>query len=208
MENVFRIDFEEHIQVRLFIALATLFFLTAAVEEPNPLIEVGADAPDWSLPANDGKTYTLSELIKDRTVVVAWYPKAFTQGCTIECKSLKDNGHLIREFEADYFMASVDTIEEVTGFAEQQEANFPLLADTSRQTAIEYGVLNPRGYANRMNVYVGTNGKVLAVDKDVNPRTAAEDIANRLAELNVPMKAKEIKPSESSKTDESSSAEG
>ena len=174
--------------MRLAIAIATIALLSAAVDAPNLLIDIGVEAPDWTLPANDGKTYTLSELTKNRTVVVAWYPKAFTAGCTIECKSLKDNGHLIREFEADYFMASVDTVEEVTGFADEQAADFPLLADTTKQTAMEYGVLNPRGYANRMNIYVGTNGKVLAIDKMVNPRTAAEDIANRLAELDIPTK--------------------
>ena len=174
--------------MRLAIAFFAFALLIAAIQTPNKPIEISADAPDWSLPANDGQTYTLSELTKERAVVVAWYPKAYTAGCTIECKSLKEKGHLIREFDVDYFMASVDTLEEVTGFADAQAADFPLIADTSKATAIEYDVLNSGGYANRINVYVGTNGKVLAVDAGVNPRTAAEDIANRLAELDIPKK--------------------
>ena len=48
---------------------------------------VGESAPDFSLQGSDGKTYQLSELLQEGAVVLAWYPKAFTKGCTIECKS-------------------------------------------------------------------------------------------------------------------------
>lgn len=54
-------------------------------------------APDFALRASDGRTYALAGFRGKRAVVVAWFPKAFTQGCTIECKSLAENGHLVEE---------------------------------------------------------------------------------------------------------------
>ena len=53
--------------------------------------------PVLSLQATDGKTYKLSDFKGKQAVVVAWFPKAFTSGCTIECKSLAEHGDMIRE---------------------------------------------------------------------------------------------------------------
>ena len=163
---------------KLFQALA---FALAAVL--GTALTIGDSAPDFSLQGSDGKTYQLSELLQEGAVVLAWYPKAFTKGCTIECKSLTEKGHLIREYEATYFMVSVDPIEDVTKFAESMAADFPLLADPDKSVAQQYGVMY--GFSNRHNVYIGTDGKVLAVDTKVNPQTAAEDIAARLGELGI-----------------------
>ena len=82
-------------------------------------------------------------------------------------------------------MVSVDPIEDVTKFAESMSADFPLLADPDKSVAQQYGVMSPYGFSNRHNVYIGTDGKVLAVDTTVNPSTAAEDIATRLGELGI-----------------------
>ena len=148
-------------------------------------LSVGEKAPDFALQGSDGKTYQLSELLQDGAVVLAWYPKAFTRGCTIECKSLTEKGHLIRAYNATYFMVSVDPIEDVTKFAESMEADFPLLADPDKSVAQQYGVMSAYGFSNRHNIYIGTDGMVLGVDTKVNPETAAEDIAARLGELGV-----------------------
>jgi peroxiredoxin Q/BCP len=59
-------------------------------------LEVGDMAPDFSLQGTDGNTYSLEQFKGKQAIVVAWYPKAFTSGCTIECKSLAENGHLLK----------------------------------------------------------------------------------------------------------------
>jgi len=82
-------------------------------------------------------------------------------------------------------MASVDPVSENKGFAEQQKADFPLLSDPSKETAQKYGVLNARGMANRWTYYIGTDGKILAIDKEVKPATSAEDMAAKLGTLGV-----------------------
>jgi len=154
-------------------------------EEAPAVAAVGEMAPDFELTGSDGKTYKLSDFRGKQAVVIAWFPKAFTSGCTIECKSLAKNGDRIRAYDVRYFMASVDPVADNEGFAKQEKADFPILSDPTKAVAERYGVLAPMGYAKRWTFYVGKDGKVLAIDKSVNPATSAEDIAKKLGQLGV-----------------------
>lgn len=149
-------------------------------------LRVGQLAPDFSLPGSDGKTYTLSDYRGVRAVVVAWFPKAFTHGCTIECKSLAANGDKIRAYDVEYFMASVDDIEDNTGFAEETAADFPILSDVDKSVAEAYDVLYPVvNIAKRHTIYIDKQGVVSKIDTSVNPETSAEDMVSNLATLGV-----------------------
>jgi peroxiredoxin Q/BCP len=168
--------------------------LTAGVEAKQATgPQVGDMAPDFSLKASDGKTYKLSDFRGKRAVVIAWYPKAFTRGCTIECKSLAEKGDLIKKFDAEFFMASVDTAEQAKAFGESQGAHFPLLSDPDKKVADAYGTLRDFGgdigiVSQRWTFYIGKDGRIAAIDKLVKPATSAEDVAAKLAELKVPTK--------------------
>lgn len=151
-------------------------------------LEVGDMAPDFELPASDGNTYRLSDYRGKQAVILAWFPQAFTSGCTIECKSLTKMGPELRRFDATYFMASVDPIEENTRFAESNSADFPLLSDASKEVATAYGVLYQDRFALRHTIYINPEGVVVAIDSNVNPRTSAEDMISKLKELDVPMR--------------------
>jgi peroxiredoxin Q/BCP len=172
------------------------------------VVKVGDMAPDFSLPGTDGKTHKLSDYRGKQAVVIAWFPRAFTQGCTIECKSLAENGDKIKQYDVAYFMASTDTIEDNTKFAkatsvtlqgrgggastvvEKKEADFPLLSDSNKEVAAKYGVLMPNGQiANRWTFYIDKTGKVVAIDTAVRPATSAEDMIAKLAELKVAKKS-------------------
>src|SRR6478735_11617487 len=98
--------------MRSAMVVGTMLMMAAAgqAQTPAPGLKVGDMAPDFSLPASDGKTYKLSDYKGKQAVVIAWFPKAFTQGCTIECKSLAANGEKIKKYDATYFMASVDPL--------------------------------------------------------------------------------------------------
>ena len=171
------------------VLLAVLVAAAAGAQTPAPELKVGDQAPDFTLQASDGNTYKLSDFKGKQAVVVAWFPKAFTQGCTIECKSLAEHGDMIKKYQVKYFMASVDPLEGEQGnkaFAEAHKADFPLLSDPTKKTAEAYGVLNARGMANRWTYYIGKDGKILAIEKTVKPATSAEDMAAKLGELNVP----------------------
>ena len=149
-------------------------------------LEVGDIAPDFSLSGSDGKTYSLEQFKGKQAVVIAWYPMAFTRGCTIECKSLAENGHLLRQFDISYFMASVDTVEDNTKFAESTNADFPLLSDTTKEVAKAFDVLAIYGVPKRHTIYIGKDGKILMVDRKINAETSAQDIAANLEKLGVP----------------------
>jgi len=176
--------------MRSAMVVAAMLMMAAAggAQTPAPELKVGDQAPDFSLPASDGKTYKLSDFKGKQAVVIAWFPKAFTQGCTIECKSLAEHGDMIKKYDVKYFMASVDPVEGEKGnkaFAAAHNADFPLLGDETKKTAAAYGVLNNGGMANRWTFYIGKDGKILAIDKTIKVATSAEDMAAKLGELKV-----------------------
>ncbi|HEY6546342.1 MAG TPA: peroxiredoxin [Vicinamibacteria bacterium] len=169
------------------IALVALLGAGAGVEAAE--LKVGDPAPDFALAASDGKTYRLSDFKGKKAVVLAWFPKAFTQGCTVECRSLAANGEKIRHYDVAYFMASTDAVDGEKGnkaFAESEKADFPLLGDPTKEAANAYGVLHPeRGLAQRWTYYIDKEGKIAYIDKAVKPPTSAEDMLAKLDELGV-----------------------
>jgi peroxiredoxin Q/BCP len=174
--------------MKAFIRPVAILLLVVAFAKSVAALEVGDMAPDFSLQATDGKTYTLAEFRGKQAVVIAWFPKAYTRGCTIECKSLAEKGHLIRNYDVSYFMASVDPLQDNKGFAAEQNADFPLLSDPDKETAKAYGVLMPVvRVAKRHTFYIDKDGKIVFIDRDVKPATSAEDMASRLEQLGTPL---------------------
>src|SRR5712692_3746479 len=185
--TVFLVGLSEAFLVTSTIALAQ----GAAGGSAAPMadLKVGDKAPNFKLQGTDGKTHQLSDYAGKRAVVIAWFPAAFTQGCTIECKSLAEHGDMIKKYQVQYFMASVDPIEKNTEFAnaksvmlngqevKKEAADFPLLSDPTKEVATAHGVLNARGFANRWTLYIGKDGRILAIDKAVKPATSAEGLA-------------------------------
>ena len=173
---------------RLLIAVALMSFSQLSAGSTQPL-QVGDKAPSFDLPGTDGRSHALPLPNNADTpwTVLAWFPKAYTSGCTIECRSLAQNGHLIKKFNVRYFMLSVDPIETNKAFAADESADFPLLSDATTEIAEKYGVLSPRGYAKRQTFYVDPQGTIQAIDRKVNPKTSAEDMAMYLLKLNAPL---------------------
>ena len=186
--------------MRALLTATLVLGLASAAMAQTADLKVGDQAPNFKLQATDGKTYQLSDFKGKQAVVLAWFPKAFTQGCTIECKSLAENGDKIRKYDVTYFMASVDAVEDNMKFAkatqvklgenmvDKKEADFPLLSDPTKATATAYGVLNERGMANRWTFYIDKSGKIAAIDSTVKPATSAEDMIAKLGELHVAAK--------------------
>ena len=147
-------------------------------------LKVGDPAPPFSLKGSDGQTYTLDQFKGKSAVVIAWFPKAFTKGCTKECKSLRENSKPLHDLKVAYFTASVDTPEENEKFAKSLDLDYPILSDPDKSVAKEYGVLNPeRGFANRWTFYIDKEGVIKEIDKKVNAPQAGPDIAAKLKEL-------------------------
>jgi peroxiredoxin Q/BCP len=88
-----------------------------------------------------------------------------------------------------YFAASVDTPDDNKRFAESLGLDFPLLSDPGKEVARAYGVVTAeRQYAQRWTFYIGKDGKILFIDKQISVSTAGQDIASRLQALGIPRK--------------------
>lgn len=150
-------------------------------------LKTGDVAPDFELKGSDGKTYKLAELLKtNKAVVVAWFPRAFTGGCTKECKSMKENSALLKPLDVAYFTASTDSVEKNADFAKSLDLDYPILCDPDGKVSKAYGILNDKGTAAaRVTFYIGADGKLLHVDKTVKTDSHGADIAIKLKELGV-----------------------
>ncbi len=85
-------------------------------------------------------------------------------------------------------MASTDTLEDNTAFATKNAASFPILADTAQQASAAYGVLNASGTAGRVTFYIDPTGKIVRIDRQINPQTAGADLLVALQKLGVPLR--------------------
>jgi len=149
-------------------------------------LEKGDDCPDFSLKGSDGHTYALSEIKGKAPFVIAWYPKAFTGGCTRECKSFRSDGEAMREYDALYFTASVDSVEDNTRFSQSLNLDYPILSDPGKKVAEAFGVVTDfRSVPYRWTFYVGKDGKILKVDKKIKVVSAGSDVAKTFEELGI-----------------------
>ncbi len=126
------------------------------------MIAVGEMAPDFEAPNQDGTPFRLSSL-KGAPVVLYFYPKADTPGCTIESKGFRDRYADFRAKNVVVVGISTDDCPEQKAFAEKYGLPFPLIADHTKAVATRYGVLGPRGAARRVSFFLDGTGKVVEV---------------------------------------------
>lgn len=100
----------------------------------------GDSAPDFELPAHDGRKISLHEFKGSKNIVLYFYPKDFTTGCTLETKAFGENYDEISKLRAEVLGISDDTSETHKEFALACNANFPLLADAGGKVREIYGV--------------------------------------------------------------------
>ena len=141
--------------------LPLLLLMAGAENAARP--QAGEAARPFSLSASSGQTVKLADYLGKKTVVLAFFPKAFTGGCTKEMSALRDSHPQFTSAEAQILGISMDSLETQKKFAESLKLPFPLLADTDGATAKAYGVANDAGYANRVTFVIGKDGKVAKV---------------------------------------------
>ncbi len=160
----------------------TLMSGLATAGEPK----VGDPAPEFSLKASDGKTYKLADYRGKQAVVVAWFPKAFTGGCTKECKSFRSSSAGLKASGVAYFTASTDDAETNGKFAESLDLDYPILSDPEKGVAKAYGVVHEgREVPERWTFYIDKAGVIRHIDKGVQSRTetAGADVIAKVQEL-------------------------
>ena len=128
-------------------------------------VTVGSKAPDFTLPNQELKPVTLSEELKNRNVVLAFFPAAFTSVCTKELCTFRDSMATLNGANAAVFGISVDTPFTLKTFGAEQKLNFPLLSDFNKDVIRRYDVviddlLGLKGLAKRSVFVIDRSGTV------------------------------------------------
>jgi peroxiredoxin Q/BCP len=164
--------------------LATLVVLLASLGSTagaNPA--VGEAAPDFRLQDQNYQWHGLGDYA-GQWVVLYFYPKADTPGCTTEACEFRDNIFAFQEIGAAVVGVSVDDVGSQKEFADKYHLPFPLLSDASQATAKAYGVLRDSGVANRQTFLIGPDGRIAKHYSEVDPATHSAQV---LADLEVLM---------------------
>jgi thioredoxin-dependent peroxiredoxin len=155
----------------------------------RPVIEIGAEAPDFTLPDQDGEPVHLAEL-RGRWVVLYFYPKADTPGCTTQACGVRDHSGAYGQAGAVVLGVSPDDPEALRRFADKYGLPFTLLADPDHEVAERYGVwaeksMYGRKYwgVTRSTFIIAPDGVVARTFPKVSPKTHDEVVLAALGEL-------------------------
>jgi peroxiredoxin Q/BCP len=144
----------------------------------------GDVAPDFDLPTQDGSRLQLRDALQHGPVVLFFYPKALTTGCTKESCHFRDLAAEFAAVGAQRIGISADAVERQAKFADKHSFDFPLVSDTDRAVARAYGVKRPGPLMNaRATFVIGEDGKVLEVIKsEINMDSHADKALAVLAD--------------------------
>jgi peroxiredoxin len=127
--------------------------------------EVGTKAPDFTLPNQDREPVTLSALVKNGPVVLAFMPAAFSGTCTKEMCTFRDSTSALKAVSANVIGITVDTFFALKAWANAEKLSFPLLSDFNKEVIRQYGVFNEdmigmKGIAKRAVFVIDKTGTV------------------------------------------------
>ena len=158
----------------LVIAFLLVIIISCGSGKEN--LTVGNKAPDFTLQDSRGNNYKLSDYIGKSPVIVYFYPKANTPGCTREACGIRDNFSKFQETGIQVFGVSTDSKSAIKEFISDYNLNFTLLSDENKEVSKIYGVLNDSGKASRVTFIIDKNGNLFKILNDVNVETHADQV--------------------------------
>ena len=163
--------------------LITFSLMQAAETQKQP--EAGKPAPDFSLTTGDGSQVSLKDY-RGKWVVLYFYPKDFTSGCTLEAQNFQRDLAKYQNATAIILGVSVDSAQSHKDFCAKEGLNFKLLADTDGKVSTEYGsIMDYKGakMAARNTFLINPKGEIAKVYTGVKPADHSEQVLKDLAEL-------------------------
>ncbi len=169
-------------KINVKVVVSFLFLITISLLAKDSLKE-GMNAPDFTLEDAFGNTYTLSNYEDKSPVVIYFYPKAGTPGCTKEACGIRDGLKKFKENGIKVFGISVDSTAAIDKFVADYHLDFPLLSDQNKVVTKEYGVLNDDGKAKRVTFIVDKKGKIAKIIEVKNIDTHADEVFKIASQL-------------------------
>jgi len=148
------------------------------------LLKAGDTAPDFTAAASDGSTVRLKDFVSKGPVVLYFYPKDDTPGCTKEACGIRDSFEEFKGLKATVFGVSFDSVESHKKFIAKYKLPFTLLADTDKKIAVTYGAAGPHSLvASRVTFIIGRDGRIARVFPKVSPAAHAAELREAVAAL-------------------------
>ena len=152
--------------------------------------KAGNMAPAFTLPDQDGNKVSLKQFKGKKNVVLYFYPKAMTPGCTTQACGIRDSRKALEKLDAVVLGVSPDPVARLGKFIEKQDLNFTLLSDEDHAVADKYGAWGPKKFMGRefdgilrTTFIIGKDGRLKHVMEKVNTKTHHEDVLALVAEL-------------------------
>lgn len=146
-------------------------------------LEPGKKAPAFTLLNQNGEQVRLSSFAGEKNVVLYFYPKAMTPGCTVQACGIRDSKKEFAELDTVVLGASPDPVSRLVKFRDKEKLNFDLLSDEDHATAEKYGVWNLKKFMGRefmgilrTTFIIGKDGKIKEVFNKVNTKTHHDDV--------------------------------
>lgn len=168
--------------MRFFAALLGLFAATSLRADP---LEVGAKAPAVTAVDQHGKTVAFADLYQKGDVLVFFYPKADTSGCTKQACSLRDAYEVLSDRGVQVVGVSTDKVEAQKAFAEKHRLPYTLIADADKTVIAAFGVPATLGFASRQ-AYLIRDGVIVWRDLSASTDQQASDVLAALETLGKP----------------------
>lgn len=163
----------------MLIAIAGGLFMTT---QANAALKAGDKVPDFSAPLSDGTTFHLKDWLPKAPIVLYFYPKDDTPGCTTEACGLRDDIGAFRGLNATVVGASYDSIESHKKFIAKYNLPFPLISDHDKSVSKVFGVSGML-FPDRSTFVIGPDGTILYANPSVSPKTHSQEIRDVLAKI-------------------------
>ena len=144
------------------------------------MLQPGADAPEFSVNDHNGNKINLKDFL-GKKIVLWFYPKADTPGCTMEGQGFRDDFEKFQQKDIQIFGVSLDNENDNKAFAEKFSFPYPLLCDVNREVALSYHAVNSKEdqYAARISYVISEDGKILESIENVDTKNHSNDLCSR-----------------------------